>query len=83
MCPVRQKFVDFSEKDKTKVAGVLKMSKVEVPTNSVFVRHGHLQHANAAWNEGHTLWYHTFVRPEAADKKDAVAFGYHASPGCD
>lgn len=67
--------------DNEKLAGVLKMVEVEIPANSIFVGHGHLQHGGAGWNGGYELRYHACFIPEGAVVKDAVVFVNAASLG--
>lgn len=55
---------------------------VEMPANTVFVEHGHLQHAAACWNEVHMLQDHIFIIPNGGNLKDGMALVYGALLGC-
>lgn len=56
-CPGLQMSVNCIDPARKKLAGVFNMAWVEIPANSVFERHGHLQHAVASWNLRHALQY--------------------------
>lgn len=64
-----------------KLAGILKMAGVEVPANSVFLRHGHLIKDCVGWNGRQVLLYQTHLLPEGADLKNAVLVAHGASLG--
>lgn len=48
MCPVSYKVVHYSEKQKMKLAGILRMAEMETTTNLDFMGHGHDLHAYAS-----------------------------------
>lgn len=83
MFPGSQKRFHYSDKDKKKLAGLLKMADVETSENLVFVGHDHLQHAGADWNRLHALRYHTNAILEQPELKDLVELTDGASLGRD
>lgn len=82
MCYEIQKYFQYLENDKKKLAGVLKMEAVEIRSNLNLAGHGHLHHVCISWNAGLALLHHTCIIPEGADQKDAAKFAYGASPVC-
>ena len=57
------------------------MTEVTIPQFSIFVGHGHLQHAGAAWTGAHSIRYHMYFYPVDLDLPDAILFAYGDSFG--
>lgn len=54
------------------------MVEFDIPADSGFVGYGLTQSADAGWNEGHALQYHTYVILQWTDLNDTVAYAYGA-----
>lgn len=74
VCSRNQSIFHYSEKEEKKLSGSSKMAGVAIIANQVFAGHGHLEHTGPGWNRGHAVRYHTYIIPEGADLKDAIAF---------
>ena len=59
-----------------KIARTLRMHLIKIPPNSVFIAHGWLQHAGAAWSGSGNLRYHMYLIPEGHDLRDGIAYAY-------
>lgn len=53
-----------------------------IPSFTTFVKNGYVHHADAGWEEEHTLQNHTFVRVEGYNLEAAVAISYGCLLGC-
>ena len=60
VCDGSHKNVNQSTRRKLQLADVMRMSLIQIPPNSVFIGHGFLQHAGAAWAGNHCLRYHMY-----------------------
>lgn len=83
LCARSPKSVHYSEIDKKNLAGALNITGVEILSNSIFVRHGHLQGIGAYWNRGHEQRDQTNVIPKGPDLKDLVVVAYDDSLSLD
>ena len=70
------KHVFLPDRKKRKLAGLMKMDRITIPPNSLFVGHGFVQHAGAEWTGTHSLRYHIYLNPRGYQLKDGVAFAY-------
>ena len=72
VCPGSQTFISYSEEERHQLGDVLKYEEISIPANSIFIGHGHLQHAGAGWKGSHCLRYHIYLIPERATVPDAI-----------
>ena len=79
VCDGSHKNVNQSTRRKLQLADVMRMSLIQIPPNSVFIGHGFLQHAGAAWAGNHCLRYHMYLSPEGYELSDSVSFAYGKS----
>ena len=70
------KIPDIEIKQRRILAHFTDMELINIPPHSVFVGHGHVQHAGAGWTGTENLRYHMYLIPEGHNMKDAVAFAY-------
>ena len=82
VCPGSHQYVHYNKKEREGLSANLKMERIEIPPNSIFIGHGHLQHAGDGYNGSHCIRYHTYIAPEDIEIPDAIIFGYENSLGC-
>lgn len=81
VCGASHRYVYYSQPKLDSLASALHMDPINIPPNSVFIGHGHLQHAGAEWTGSHSLRYHIYVTPEGQHLPDAILFAYgHSLP---
>lgn len=61
------------------MAETLHMVRVTIPPFSIFVGHGHLQHAGEGWEGMSCLRYHAYFISSNISLKYAIPFAYGAS----
>ena len=81
VAPSSHTFVFYSEASRQLLSRSLLMTEVTIPQFSIFVGHGHLQHAGAAWTGAHSIRYHMYFSPVDHDLPDAILFAYGESFG--
>lgn len=74
-CPGFHLSVLYCANNKVTLAKNLKMEEVFSDKRSVFVGHGYIQHGGAMEGD-YSFRYHTYLIPEDADLKDAIALAY-------
>ena len=74
--PGSHQYVWYDTQDKKSLAETLKMTEITIPMNSVFIGHGHVQHAGCGWRGFHALRYHMYVIPSSMTMADSVFFAY-------
>ena len=82
VCPGSHQYVHYNKKEREGLSANLKMERIEIPPNSIFIGHGHLQHAGDGYNGSHCVRYHTYIAPEDVEIPDAIIFGYENALGC-
>ena len=72
------KYMQFMETTRQAMSRESKMQKLMMPPNSVFVGHGHLTHAGAAYTDGSGInaRMHGYVIPRGFDLGDGVFFNF-------
>ena len=81
VAPGSHQYVHYNEKDREQLGKTLKMERITIPPTSVFVGHGHLQHAGDGYNGSHCLRYHTYLAPDGVRIPDAILFAYRVAFG--
>ena len=79
VCDGSHKHVGLSAKKRNELAQILRLKRITIPRNSVFIGHGFLQHAGAEWSGNGALRYHAYLIPDGHVLHDAVAFAYEMS----
>ena len=68
--------VFFPDNQKENIRKRLKLIALEIPPLSIFVGHGHLQHAGAEWRGSHCPRYHIYLTPEDLQLPEEIVFAY-------
>ena len=76
LSPFSNAFVFFPENQKESIRKGLRLRALEIPPLSIFIGHGHLQHAGAEWGGSHCPRYHIYLTPEDLQLPDAIVFAY-------
>lgn len=76
VCPASHSYVHYPPSHHATLVAALKLETLTIPKDSVFVGHGHLQHAGAGFNGSACLRYHTYFKPKDMRLPDAVMFAY-------
>lgn len=87
VAPGSHRYVYESDDVKEILAKSLRMIKVNIPSYSVFVGHGHVQHAGTAWEASEDsnsrmesfLRYHMYVSPLGRKIPDAIMFAFNTN----
>ena len=79
VCDGSHKHVGLSAKKRNQLAQILRLKRITIPRNSVFIGHGFLQHAGAEWSKNGSLRYNSYHIPDGHVLHDAVAFAYEMS----
>lgn len=78
-CPGSYLYGHFSANNKLSLAKTFKIMEVVNVKRSMFVGHGYVQYLGARWKGYNGPLYHTYIVPEGAASKDAVAFAHVGS----
>lgn len=76
LCPASHTYVFYPQKLCEALVRSLRMQKIDIPAWSIFVGHGHLQHAGGAYNGSPSLRYHLYFKPTDFQLQDGVFFAY-------
>ena len=75
------KFLHYGLEARLTLAKTLKMRKIFIPKNSIFIGHGYLQHAGAEGIDDLNICYHQYLRPGNWRIMNNVFFGYDNALG--
>jgi hypothetical protein len=81
VAPGSHAYVFYPQEAKSLLSQSLVMTQITIPRFSIFVGHGHLQHAGAGWTGAHNLRYHIYFSPADLHLPDAIVFAYGDSLG--
>lgn len=59
-CNWKSNYMLFSDEEKAKLCGVVKMEREKLSRECVFFGHRNVQYVGEGRNENHSLWYHRF-----------------------
>ena len=55
------------------------MDEVQIPSYSIFIRYGYVQHEGDGYGGTHALRYHMYIIPADNNLKDAISYPYGRS----
>ena len=74
--PGSHRYVFYDSNDLTNLSKVFKAEKFEIPSQSIFVGHGWVQHAGSGWTGSSCLRYHLYFVPDGYKLPDGIHFAY-------
>ena len=76
VCPGSHQYVHYDDKSKRDLADLLVMNEITIPSYSIFIGQGHLQHAGTGWRGSHCLRYHMYLIPRDNPITDNIHYAY-------
>lgn len=74
VCPTSHSYMNHPRTEKKKLAELVRLEGVAIPSHFVFVGHGYLQHGACGWREFHCICYHNHLIPSSYELQDAAVF---------
>lgn len=82
VAPGSHNYVYYSAEDRQTLGSTLKMERFTIPPSSIFIGHGHVQHAGDGYSGSHCPRYHTYFSPKGFRIPDAILFAYGTNMAC-